>query len=181
MPTAKTKIPLAQARAIAERWKQRLQPAFTNLVIAGSIRRQRPEVGDIELVGIPKPVTVPDMFDNQVDISDEVITNMLEAAGAVLNKNGRRQKQAKLPDGTSLELYIVRPPSQFGVQLVLRTGSEEFSRRIVTQRNKRGLLPSHARVEGGAVWVADAPLEMPNESDFFAFCELPYVRPEERN
>ena len=51
----KTRIPLNEAHAIAAEIITVLAPHCRRIEIAGSIRRQRPEVGDIEIVGIPEP------------------------------------------------------------------------------------------------------------------------------
>ena len=45
---------LQKAKAIAEELKALLEPVCQRVEIAGSIRRQKPEVGDIELLVIPK-------------------------------------------------------------------------------------------------------------------------------
>ena len=46
---------LQQAQQIAERIKSELAPHCDRIEIAGSIRRKKPEVKDIEIVCIPKP------------------------------------------------------------------------------------------------------------------------------
>lgn len=46
--------PLAQARAVADLLVSYLAPACERIEIAGSIRREVPEVKDIELVAIPR-------------------------------------------------------------------------------------------------------------------------------
>ena len=57
---------LEKAKAIAEELKSLLEPACEKMVIAGSIRRQKPEVGDIELLCIPRYVTGVDQLDMEV-------------------------------------------------------------------------------------------------------------------
>lgn len=47
------KIPYPIALAIAQRLKQRMNPHCLRVEIAGSVRRQKAEVGDIEIVAIP--------------------------------------------------------------------------------------------------------------------------------
>ncbi len=46
---------LDKALEIAEKTKELLAPYCERIEIAGSIRRKKPEVKDIELVAIPKP------------------------------------------------------------------------------------------------------------------------------
>ena len=52
----KRRWPLADARAVAERWLAMLAPVCERVQIAGSARREKPEVGDIELVYVPRMV-----------------------------------------------------------------------------------------------------------------------------
>ena len=47
------KIELAEAHRLAEKIVALVSPAMDRVEIAGSIRRKKPVVGDIELVGIP--------------------------------------------------------------------------------------------------------------------------------
>lgn len=49
---------LDKALEIAERIKELLAPYSERIEIAGSIRRKKPEVKDVELVAIPKPYDV---------------------------------------------------------------------------------------------------------------------------
>lgn len=47
-----------EAYQIATRIKAELQPHCERIEIAGSIRRNKPEVKDIEIVAIPKPYEI---------------------------------------------------------------------------------------------------------------------------
>src|SRR5688572_28680494 len=49
------RLPLARARAIAEKVVDALRDHCLRIEIAGSIRRGRPECGDVDLVCVPKP------------------------------------------------------------------------------------------------------------------------------
>jgi DNA polymerase/3'-5' exonuclease PolX len=53
--TAKQKIPLAQARQLAQELATiHLRPACERIEVAGSVRRGKSEVSDVELVAIPR-------------------------------------------------------------------------------------------------------------------------------
>ncbi|MEW6287659.1 MAG: hypothetical protein AB1509_15670 [Chloroflexota bacterium] len=56
----KTKLPLPEAQKIAARVIDALAPHCQRIEVAGSIRRQSPQVGDIEIVCQPK--TGADLF-----------------------------------------------------------------------------------------------------------------------
>ena len=49
-----TRIALMEATGLAGELVALLQPACERIEIAGSIRRQRPDVGDVELVVVPR-------------------------------------------------------------------------------------------------------------------------------
>lgn len=69
----KTRIPLALARIYADKAIADLLPYVERIEIAGSIRRERPDVGDVELVCIPKPGPEPqvqhDLFGQPVGVA----------------------------------------------------------------------------------------------------------------
>lgn len=96
-------------------------------------------------------------------------------------KNGQRYKQVELTEGYNLDLFLVHPPAQWGVIMTIRTGPAEFSRKMVTQRNKGGLLPSFAKVIDGGVYVDGKLIEMNEEADFFNFCDLKWIDPQNRS
>ena len=92
----KPRVPLALAVAIAEEVRALLAPACERLEVAGSIRRRRPDVGDVELVAVPK--TAParlDLFGTAVgerDLLHERCERLLEAETLAqrLESHGRR-------------------------------------------------------------------------------------------
>ena len=158
---------LTRAREIAERVLALLRPFCVRAEIAGSIRRGKPEVGDIEIVVMPKDewfeFRVPGLF----DCCEFVI-------------NGPRHKKIALADGLDLDLFIVLPPAQWGVIFTLRTGPAEFSYWIVNRRSCGGRLPSNCRVRDGQVIRNGEPLPMPEEEDFLRLLELEGIAPGER-
>ena len=62
------RIPIEVARRVADRLVTVLAPACERIEIAGSIRRQRPTVGDIELVAIPRMRDVPTNAETSVQL-----------------------------------------------------------------------------------------------------------------
>lgn len=160
-------------------------PYCERVAIAGSVRRNKPEVKDIEIVAIPK--LVPDqigMFTG-FDFPDEpaplrsALDDALVGIGRFI-KNGERYKQIVLNDGINLDLFLVLPPAQFGVIYVIRTGPSDFSHWIVTPRKHGGALPSNAQVKDGVVWQCGKALEMPEERDFLEFLGLGWIEPCDR-
>lgn len=170
----KVRIPLNEAERIARKYADMLTPYCERIEIAGSIRRRKEEVGDIEIVA--KPLPIMDLFGASNGHRD--ITLPLPAI-----KSGQRYKQYALPEGINLDLFIVLPPAQWGVIFALRTGGAEFSRKLVTAKRYGGYLPFAYVVKDGAVHRVDTGeiIPTPEEVDFFILCELGWIKPEERN
>jgi DNA polymerase/3'-5' exonuclease PolX len=158
---------LEQAETIATRYVELLRPYCSRIEVAGSVRRKKPEVHDIELVAIPT-----DAVNMQFKLEWE--------SGSRRLKGGSKYQQYALPEGINLDLFLVTPPAQFGVIFTLRTGPAEFSTWCVTRRALGGRLPKFAMVNSGAVWVKEQIVPMPEEIDFLSFLGLGLLEPWER-
>jgi DNA polymerase/3'-5' exonuclease PolX len=193
----KTRVPLALAVAIAEEVRALLAPACERLEVAGSIRRKRPDVADVELVAVPK--TAParlDLFGTAVgerDLLHERCERLLEA-GTLAHRLGgdgkrafgprfKRLRYRGLAGALPLDLFSVRAPAQWGAIFAIRTGSAGFTNRLVASRVRFpgwGLLPAGLREREGALWAGGSLLETPEEDDFFAALGLEWLPPEQR-
>lgn len=164
----------------AQKVMRLLLPFCDKLSIAGSVRRQKPEVKDIEIVCLPK--AVDDLCGNPTYPLLGYLNNPTDflADECKRLKGKDRYQQWQLPN-VKLDLFIVLPPAQWGVIYTLRTGPWEFSKAIVTQQRIGGLLPDEARVKDGSVWVGDQKVSTPNEEDFFKFCDLAFIHPQHRD
>ena len=193
--TAKTRVPLAKAEQIARYLVDDLEDVCERIEIVGSIRRRRPTVSDIELLVVPRiDVIRRDLFgdpDQTVNRFDERCKN-LHGLGTLSNRldvNGRpawgeRYKRV-LYEGIGVDLFSVLPPAQFGVLMVIRTGSAEFSKRVVSQARKGGALPNEMFVADGQLFLkrwGDYPelIPTPTEQDFFDRIGMPFIDPSER-
>lgn len=169
----KIRIPLDEAERIARKYTDMLTPYCERIEIAGSIRRRKAEVGDIEVVVVP--LTTTDLFGSPNGYRDPVLP------GIPTNKNGLRYKQYCLPEGIHLDLFVVLPPAQWGVIFALRTGGAEFSRKLVTAKRYGGFLPSSYIIRDGAVRRRTGEVvPTPEEGDFFALLGLDLIPPQER-
>jgi DNA polymerase/3'-5' exonuclease PolX len=155
-----------------------LRPACERIEIAGSIRRKKAEIGDIEIVCIPRYDAIPDLFGNPVEqypLTDDV----LKAQDWQRVKNGERYKQFVLEDGTQLDLFLVTRET-WGLQLLIRTGPADFSHRLVTARRHGGYLPGGWRVKDGRLHGYHGVLDTPEETDVFAALGMDWIAPEAR-
>lgn len=171
---------LAQAEAIAELVMFRLAPAVVRIAKAGSVRRMRPDVGDIELVIVPRYRDEPiNLFETR---RASVLDDALQGEEWQVVKGGERYKQVLVLDRFKIDMWIQPDPATWGVNFALRTGSRDFATWLVTSREKGGALPAGMYVRDARLWRCPEPrpLETPEEEDFFRAIGLEWVRPEER-
>jgi len=199
------------ALKVAESLVEHLRPACVRIEIAGSIRRLKPEVKDIEIVAAPDltPVKramlefgkpVPPLHNT---LLDKLVYEMKQDDAIRVEANGDRYKKMYLKyAGIKCDLFINIPPSAWGVQMVIRTGSSDFSHWCVTEQRLGGALPNGYFVKHQVLWVKsegfdkykvpDDPnkaialltdtnhLSMPEEIDFLNFLELGWLEPNNR-
>lgn len=170
-------LDLNDAIVLAQRAKNFLLPYCARIEIAGSVRRDRPKVKDLEIVVIPKMIQSADLFDAGKEYSaleNAPFTNIGKAI-----KNGSRYKQIDL-GGFMLDLFIVMPPAQWGVIFAIRTGPADFSHWLVTSERRGGAMPYFAKCENGGVYSSGSLIEMPEEKDLFDFLKIDSLPPSQR-
>ena len=177
MSKAETKIPYADALAVAQALEARLRSSCTRTLIAGSLRRRKSEVGDLELV--VQPITAPlyDMF-GELCGEHSLLDDALADLAPVRQKNGERYK-AFVWEGMPVDLFIATRET-WGCIATIRTGSADFTHWLVTNRRHGGGSPAHLRFAEGRVWLADQAMETTAEEDLFNLLEQPWVDPTER-
>jgi DNA polymerase/3'-5' exonuclease PolX len=174
-----------QALKIASDLVELFTPYCERVAIAGSVRRQKPEVKDLEIVAVPHMIPEQIGMFTGLDFPDEpsplvsALDDALIGLGRFI-KNGQRYKQIVLNDGINLDLFLVLPPAQWGVLYTIRTGPSDFSKWIVTPRKYSGALPSDSSVKDGAVHHNGKIILMPEEIDFLNFLELGWIEPKDR-
>lgn len=152
-----------QMAAKVERW---LKPYARRLLLAGSLRRKRPTIGDIEFVVLPKK-----------SLGVEGLVSALEERGYRVGPSMRTAK--KVVDGVKVELYIVHHPEEFGAMAFMYTGDRTFNMAMRKKAMAMGYLLNQY-----GVWTRDkkrAILQSTQERDFFEFLQVPYHTPEERS
>jgi len=176
---------LEKAKAIAEKIKALLESACERrgdgdnfyIEIVGSIRRQKPEVGDIELLCIPKYDGLADQLDKEI--------------GALFIQRilcYRRNKRGRITYGPKNKL-LLHKESGIGVDifsttedcwpvaLVVRTGGKQTNIRICMAAQARGY-QFHAY--GSGFSTPNGEIICHSEREVFETVGLPYQRPEER-
>ena len=173
---------LRDADYIAKAFVETLAPACQRIEIAGSIRRRRPEVNDIDIVLIPHYSTVRDgMFDEKrVSMLDGVM-DVLEADGRITQFNrGEKLKRGVFPrKGDFAWDIFVATPETWSTLLLIRTGSKEHNI-MLCQRAQDMRMKLHA--DGSGVRDASGALIrcFESEADVLRLLGLEYVEPSKR-
>ncbi len=189
------------AAPAAEELRLLLGQACERIEVAGSIRRGKAAVGDIELVAIPKVETVekgsmPQLFGPPTPIVER--WNMLWMAldpffGSKEKepyiKKGDRYRAFRWPvfragdevGKIQVDLFTATPEN-WGLIYLIRTGSSEFSQRVVTALRTRGYCSSEGqvyRLRGGE--PHGDPIPTPTEDDVFKLAGMRFISPTERS
>lgn len=175
----KTKRPYETALAAALEVVDLLRPTCERIELAGSLRRECREVGDIEVVAIPRRTL------NLLGELDGLELDSLlgREPRTLLGKDGPKYKQFEwlgVDYPCQVDLFLA-DAANWGYILALRTGPADYSRRLVTP-TPYGLKPPHIRVAGGYVYSCPASerLSLPEETELYAAWGLPYAEPKER-
>lgn len=174
------KRPYEHMSKVASGLVERLRPACQRIEIAGSIRRHKPLCGDIELVLTPIPLT--NLFGEPTGTTE--VDVLLSAWPVTFVKNGQKYKQitfvGKSGEPYTVDLFIQPDPATWGINYLIRTGSADFSHKMVTKRTLGGLMPDEYMVRDARVWRNGATVDTPEEQDIFALWKLDFIQPEQR-
>jgi DNA polymerase/3'-5' exonuclease PolX len=189
----KKRYPHADALAVANELIAALQygcgPACERIEIAGSIRRAKPMVGDIELIYIPRferRQVAPELFPRLADLADLALEKLLRDGILAKrpNKNGgtawgRQNKLAvHVASGIPVDLFATEADCWFNY-LVCRTGGAETNKAICNAAIAKGWKWNpygRGFTERDGIGVH----YVKTERDVFDFVGLPYLAPEER-
>lgn len=194
------RIPLAEARVAADIAVALLAPACERIEVAGSIRRGVADIGDLEIVAVPRRgAQAVDLFGSPVGEADDYLhelCNRLRAEGRLaprLNKLGHESWGRRLKWGLfwptapedgciAIDVYACEP-EQWGATLAIRTGPADFSRRLVTARPAGGYCPPRYHFRDWRVVdrASGTPLPTPEERDVFAALGLDWIEPRDRS
>lgn len=169
---------LERAKAIAERLKELLEPSCDQIEIAGSIRRQKPEVGDIELLCIPKYVSGVDMLDAKIQTLIQLGTMDFRRNKLERRVYGPKNKLLlHRESGIGVDIFSTTEEC-WPVALVVRTGGEKTNKEIASRAIERGM---RFHAYGRGFTLADgSELVCHSEADVFKAVGLAYREPWER-
>jgi len=199
---------LLKAEIIAQAIIEKLLPHCEEgrLHIAGSIRRKKADVGDIEILCIGKkiPFGQPALFEEvETELSytlAQEFVNTVNNLGSVLqgSPTGNAMK-ILLPEGIKLDLFIPNEYDYFRM-LAIRTGSQWYAHNIIAVGwrkqgwvgTENGLRKIHqcfqvnrdtdTKKKWKCQWTHPTlPPVWKSEEEFFEWINVPYINPEKRN
>lgn len=170
-----TKRPYSDIYPIAQDLLTRLAPNCERIELAGSLRRKRPLIGDVEIVAIAKRLPLPTLLPGINAGSFSLVDNWFidNVPANTITRNGDKLKTF-VWQGVKVDLFLVTPET-WGCLFLIRTGSAEFSHAIVQRPN--------FKFQDGRLYskMQNKPLDTPEEEDVFKALGLIYIAPEERN
>ena len=165
------RFPLAEAKAIAMELLKELEPHCERIEIAGSVRRNKVDVGDLDLVMIPRKYETG-MFATGIA---NVLDKFQKVKGDLIYGQTRNVIRIH-PKGIGLDCYFCEPDN-YGLIKTIRTGSENFNRAsLIPAVNRAGY-----KCKDGFLTFEDEIIEVKEEESLFKLIGLNYIEPEKRN
>lgn len=163
--SGRTPLPAARTMAYAIHDQLKKIEGVTQIDVAGSIRRGRETVGDIDIV-VASSTGHTEIFDTFVGLPevDEVLVR------------GDTKTSARLRNGIQVDVRVVKP-EQFSAALHYFTGSKEHHLKLRARAKKMGL-----KVNEYGVFPreSDQSHELKSEADIYKLLALDYIAPEMR-
>jgi DNA polymerase/3'-5' exonuclease PolX len=161
------------ALVIAEKSRAALAPYCHRIEIAGSLRRGKPEVKDIELVAIPKAIPTG-LFGDEM-ITDPDLCAAVNQWPAVKGTPQGKYTQRQLPEGIVLDLFMA-DVENWGLIFAIRTGSAGFSHHVLAT----GWVKAGYTSRQGYLYRREQRITVREENDLFTLLGIPWVQPEAR-
>lgn len=169
---------LYRAQLIAEELKALLAPECQRITTAGSIRRRKPFVGDIEILAVPKYVDGIDQLDEEIKklMAERLLGYRRNVRGSI-TYGPKNKLLVHLPSGTGVDVFSTDEECWW-VSLVVRTGGEITNRRIATAAIRKGW---HLQAYGRGFSTPRGDVVCRSEEEVFRAVGFPYPAPWERD
>ena len=158
---AQGKMALERAQKVADAVVKHLSPYCQRIEIAGSIRRKKPWVNDVDLVLIPK-----DLWNLH---SELMKLGQLKMSGKKIIR--------VMVGSTQVDIYVCEPET-WATLLLIRTGSKENNIRLCSRAKDMGW---HLAASGDGLFnEREERIAGDSEISIYNALGLPYQRPEQR-
>ena len=182
----KRDMPLEKAHDLALQFCLIVAPYCERIVVAGSIRREKAIIGDIEVVAIPKRHVAKQytLFGDSVDLTTFPIEEWWKSDSRVKELNDGHKYKKLLFNGVQVDLFLQPNPETWGMNLMIRTGSAWFAKMMVTKKESGGFMPDN--FTGGSVsFVTEGDvktkLDTREEKSVFDLWGKPFIPPKFRD
>jgi DNA polymerase (family 10) len=155
-----------------------LQSVTHRCDVAGSVRRRRSVVGDLDFVAVPKLSVGEDLMGHVTEVMDVTAYDIRERA--------KKDKWTMVKDGPSyfswqaasvqVDLWLV-DPGTYVSNLICRTGSKEHNVAMATRARDLGLEWKSTT----GLFRLGKPIDLESEEDFYKRLKLPFIPPESRD
>jgi len=167
----KAEIPYIEAKEIADKIVLLLSPHCYRIEIAGSIRREKSIIGDVEIVAIPKPYQIGLFQDGLAEV-----VNQWQKVKGELEYGKTKYTQRILPSGIKLDLFFAEE-GNWGNIFLIRTGDWEFSKKFMgVSLPKKGY-----KQEDGFLKYNGKVIFCREEKDLFLKAGIDFIEPKNRN
>jgi len=163
---------LLEARMIAGLLVDEIKDLCVRIEVAGSIRRRRPVVHDIDIVLIPKPDCIDKI--KGICLAHHPLFGNMPAP-----KWGERLASFWYEDQIQVDLYFADTHT-FPIVLFIRTGSKDHNIRIM---NLCGKQEKYLAADGSGMFADRLKIKqirIDRESDIFTALGIEYLEPAER-
>lgn len=189
-PPTKPRFPHHAALAVAQEIVTILRPVCERIIIAGSLRREKSSVGDVEILYISRELTgnrIGDFFaqetrrlaEERIDsmLFDGLLTKRLNSVGS--HMWGDQNKLAvHAATGIPVDLFRTTESNWFNA-LVCRTGSAAHNVTIATRAQQLGWRWS-VYGSGFIDTAATRAHDVTSEEDLFDFLQMEFKAPKDR-
>lgn len=181
--------PLQDAVPIATKFVEFLTPHCHRIIVAGSIRRRKPFVKDIEILMVSKPGSdqdPSDLFEHKVARpAADIALDKLLALGVITKRLSKLERPAwgaenklavHVQSGIPVDFFFTTERKWWNA-LVVRTGPKNSNKAIAAEALRRGW-KWHAYGDGFS--RGKEAYVVRQERDVFDHVGLPYLPPEKR-
>lgn len=177
------KIVFSEAESIANKVRQHIAPVMDRVEVAGSIRRQKEVVGDIEICGVPADRARLIALLGELG---QLIKPGVPGAVPWTPKLEAKYLRVRLAEGMNLDVFLATPQNWGGL-FMMRTGSGASPDGNAFHGFVPGIFGRWKKMSGGGRMTDCMPtmptgeqLWVPEEQDFFDLLEMNFVPPEQR-
>jgi len=153
---------LDEAMTLANQVLEIIRPLCERCEVAGSIRRRRPDVHDIDIVLIQRPL-----------MWHRIVNKLVEKGARVVIRGSKLARLAL--DGVQVDLYVTSSEN-WGTILLIRTGSAYHNIKLMNRAREMGLKLSAAM----GVMKEGKVVASRTEEEIFHALGMHYAAPESR-